>query len=312
MILCLGTTPVFQRTMVFDRLAVDEVNRAKQVFDYASGKSINAARVVHTLGQPVLATGFVGGARGESLRQDLDASGIAHDFVEVQPETRQCITVVDQSIGTATELVQESAAVGIVDWDQLESKLRQLLIKADTWIFSGTLAPGYSSFEFYARWLPLAQQHNAHAIIDASGEPLRCAMRHPNAVLKMNRQELARTIGEDLGDERKLLEKMIAYTPAQGSLIVTLGADGALASNGKSCWRIQSPKVQTVSAVGSGDAFAAGLAVALSQDQLLPEALKMAVACGAANAITKLAGHVDRNIVMQLAMKVQVEAVKHR
>src|SRR5258708_3397627 len=75
MILCLGTTPVYQRTMVFDRVTPDAVNRAREVHDYASGKSVNVARVVHTLGEPLLATGFVGGGRGEALLRDLDASG---------------------------------------------------------------------------------------------------------------------------------------------------------------------------------------------------------------------------------------------
>jgi tagatose 6-phosphate kinase len=67
-----------------------------------------------------------------------------------------------------------------------------------------------------------------------------------------------------------------------------------------------------VSAVGSADAFAGGLAVALSQNQSLPEALKLAVACGAANAMTKLAGYVDRDVVMELATRVEVKPANDR
>src|SRR6266511_1746626 len=108
MILCIGTTPVMQLTFVFPRLQLDHVNRATEVHDTASGKSINVARVIHTLGEESFATGFLGGDTGKFIRDDLAACGIANDFVSVTPTTRTCVTVIDQSTGQATELVEES------------------------------------------------------------------------------------------------------------------------------------------------------------------------------------------------------------
>ena len=46
MIVCLGTTPTMQRTMLFDRVEIDAVNRAVEVREYASGKSVNVAKVL--------------------------------------------------------------------------------------------------------------------------------------------------------------------------------------------------------------------------------------------------------------------------
>ena len=306
MILCLGTTPVYQRTMIFQRLALDQVNRAVEVHDYASGKSINAARVIRTLGADVIASGFVGGQRGEMLRRELDELGIRHDFVAVAPQTRQCITVIDQAAGTATELVQESDSVSESDWRQLDEKLRDLLPQAAVWVYSGTLPP-HAPPDFYARWLPLARQTGAAAIIDARDEPLRLAMQQPNPILKINRQELAATIGEDLSEDSRLLAALKKHVPADGQIIVTLGAAGAIACGEDTCWRISSPHVRAVSAVGSGDAFAAGLAVALSQRRTPEDALKLAVACGAANATTPFAGHIHTADVQELLAQVRVD-----
>ena len=101
MILCVGTTPVMQRTMTFARLQIDAVNRAADVRESASGKSINVARVAHTLGAEVVATGFLGGPRGAFIRSDLDSAGIAHDFVSVRPNTRMCVTMIDHGGATA-------------------------------------------------------------------------------------------------------------------------------------------------------------------------------------------------------------------
>ena len=76
MILCLGTTPAVQRVMVFRKLTLEAVNRAAATYDGAAGKSINVAKVLQTLGDEPLATGFLGGPRDGilsrlALRQKL-------------------------------------------------------------------------------------------------------------------------------------------------------------------------------------------------------------------------------------------------
>ncbi len=109
MIVTLGTTPALQRTMRFESLRVDSVNRAIAVHEHTAGKSNNAARVIHTMGTRCIATGFLGGRSGEFCRRELESAGIAHQFVEVQANTRTCITLIDQTQHTATELVEESA-----------------------------------------------------------------------------------------------------------------------------------------------------------------------------------------------------------
>lgn len=308
MIICLGTTPVYQRSMTFDRVKTDGVNRAKQVADYASGKSINVARVLRELGQEVIASGFVGGTRGEMLCADLDAVGIEHHFTVVGKETRQCITVIDREAGTATELVEESLPVMDAAWEKLDGRLRHLLPKSPLWIFSGTLPPGAPQ-DFYARWLPLARERDAMVVIDARGEPLKQAMKHGNAIYKLNRDEFAETLGVDLSDDGRLIEAIRKNTPAGGKLIVTLGKSGAIASDGITVWRVHSPTVKAVSAVGSGDAFAAGLGIGLSTNLPIDEALKLAAASGAANAMTSLAGHLSAVDVMTLRTQARAEVV---
>ena len=97
--------------------------------------------------------------------------------------------------------------------------------------------------------------------------------------------------------------------PAGGAAIVTLGSKGAIASDGRRVWRATTPAIKAISAVGSGDAFAAGLALGLSRGQTLAEAMKLASACGAANAMTALAGHLFPADVEALQGKVSVVEV---
>jgi len=65
-----------------------------------------------------------------------------------------------------------------------------------------------------------------------------------------------------------------------------------------------------VNAIGSGDAFAAGMVWRLLRGDNLAEACRWGSAAGAANALTLMAGEVDRAQVERLVRKTWVERVK--
>jgi tagatose 6-phosphate kinase len=314
MILCFGATPAAQRTMIFNRLQVDDVNRAISASDHAAGKSINVARVAHTLGGNVLACTVTGGARGQFLRDELHRENIACQSVNVACETRLCVTIVDQSAHTATELVEEAGPLTAAEWLSVEAMLRQELPRASTWVFSGTL-PQAAPADFYARFLSLAKQQHSTVIIDARGEPMLKCLEHEGFIAKMNRDELAGMTGTSLATDTELQSAMLRIRPRGGRLIVTLGAAGALVCEENHFLRIHSPAVKPVSAVGSGDAFAAGLAIALDRQSPQPPSdahfpWRLATACGAANALTNRSGHLDPLQVNRLCAEVKIEVIE--
>ena len=53
---------------------LESMSSLREVLETASGKSINVARTLHTLGHEVLASGFLGGQPGQFIRDDLDRS----------------------------------------------------------------------------------------------------------------------------------------------------------------------------------------------------------------------------------------------
>jgi len=62
------------------------------------------------------------------------------------------------------------------------------------------------------------------------------------------------------------------------SVVVTLGAEGALVLQGKERLRVPAPEVEVVDTTGAGDVFAAGLVHGLVEGKPMPEALRTAVA----------------------------------
>ena len=173
---------------------------------------------------------------------------------------------------------------------------------------SGTLTPGAPQ-NFYARCVARANDVNVRSILDATGEPLRRALSSRPFVAKPNRAELGKTLGVDTSTQHGLRDAMKRLV-AEGATwaVVTMGGDGAMASDGKDFWRVAAPKVRVVSPIGSGDAFAAGLAAGIAGGRTMPEACTLAVACGAANAMTPVAGHVRMEDVERLQSEIVVSS----
>lgn len=307
MIICLGTTPALSRSMMFDSLTIDEVNRATGVYDYAAGKSPNVARVLHTLGQPATVVGFIGGDYGLILRRDLDAAGVTHAFTDVQPNTRLCVTVIDRAARTATELIEEAGPVTLKDAERLLDHLSAQLIGASMLVLSGSLAVGVP-VDFYAQCVRLAHEKGVRTIVDAAGEPLLLAMNASPFLVKPNRMELAKSLGRPIATDADLREA-ITQLVADGStwVAVTMGKAGAIVGNGHAFWRITAPQIDVVSAIGSGDSFAAGLAAGIVSGQTVPESARLATACGVANALTERSGHVSLGEVNRLRAMIKLE-----
>jgi len=309
-ILCIGTTPALQRVMLFRQVAVDRVNRAVETLDGVAGKSINVAKVLHILGEEALAMGFIGGDRGQELKQTIEARGIKTDFVQVPERTRQCITVIDQLAGTQTELVEESKRVTAENYETLLKTIRNRAGACKAIVMSGTLTPAGPT-DFYLQCCRIARERGVLAIVDAQGAALMEALRAQPDLVKPNRAELAATAGRDLEEESQAVKAMRELIE-QGAkrAVITAGKCPALALEGQSLWRISSPQIQAVNPIGSGDAFTAGLVWRLLHGDDLGEACRWGAACGAANALNLMAGEVNRADVEKLASQVMVEKTK--
>lgn len=317
MIVCLGTTPSMARSMVFDRLVIDEVNRAIDVHESATGKSVNAARVLKLLGEDPIALGFLGGDTGAALRRDCDARGIRHSFVDVASPTRLCVTVIDRSTRHATELVQESNPVTPAEVEKLIRKLAEQLAKEagglaapSMLLLSGSLAPGVPA-DFYRSCTELANAAGWRTVIDAAGEPLSLALQARPFLVKPNRAELARTVNQPIENDQQLKDAIRQLTSAGIAwVVVTMGKEGAVASDGTQFWRLTAPPVEVFSAIGSGDSFAGGLVAGILRGQSVPEAARLAAACGAANALTPMPAIFDREDVDRLIEQVTLTELK--
>jgi tagatose 6-phosphate kinase len=293
--------------MAFRKLELDGVNRAVNTWDGAAGKSINVAKVLKALGQEPVATGFVGGSRGAELLGLLSAHGIAADFVTVAAPTRQCVSVLDESEHTVTELVEESRPVTPANYESLKAIVQHRLPGCQAVVMSGSLTAG-GPIDFYRQVTAQANAAKILSVVDAQGHPLSEALRAQPSLVKPNRLELAATVQRALGDESAVIEAM-REVRRRGAMrvVVTAGKSPILALDHENLWRVESPTVCAVNPIGSGDAFTAGLVWRLLQKETLGEACRWAAAAGAANALSAMPGDVDRHDIERFAGEVKVQ-----
>lgn len=291
-----------------DHFAVDRINHVHSARRMAGGKANNVARVLAALGQPVIATGFAGGANGQFIQEDLHDRGVATAFVPTPVENRVCTTVIDAAGKTLTEIRERGQSLTEQDGDRFIAQFARLLERADLVIISGSLPPGLPE-DFYGRLVSQAfQQTQVRCIVDASGSALRGVLPASPYLLKPNLDELQEWAGTPLPDERAVV-KAARRLIEEGPLVVavSLGARGLILVSPEGGWRVVPPAVTPLNTVGSGDSLVAGFAAGLMQGLPAEEILRLAVACGTANALTADVAHVDPADLDRLRPQVRVE-----
>lgn len=298
-LLTVTLNPALDRLSLVPDFTAGQVHRVAETHTFAGGKGINVARVYHTLGGNVTATGFLGGFVGQQIRQSLRQEGIRDAFVSLDTgETRVSTVIVDASTGEDTVLNEDGPRVSSDALDALLGRLRELLPYHQVVSFNGSLPPGVPS-EAYTEMIRLSRESGLKTILDSSGEALERGLTAQPFLVKPNTHELAflSAKGDGWGGSAQLLREQYGVEQA----IVTSGARGAVLAVAGGLWEASPPPVSLRSAVGSGDSFLAAFLWASEEKWESPDALKLGIAAGAANAAVYGSGFCSREQIFDLA-----------
>ena len=251
------------------------------------GKGVNVARTLKTLGQPVIATGFAGGATGTRIVEQLTEESILNDFVRIREESRTNTAVLDPTNGEQTEINERGPHVSPAEVELFQDKLLYLARGADIVVFAGSLPRGVEP-GVYAVLIRELRKLGVTTIIDADGEPMRLAVRAEPDVISPNVLEAEELVGHEFNDEEDraiAVRELVQLGPKEA--IMTL-PDGCVASileeHGSGpgvLHRVWIEEREPVAPVGSGDAFLAGVVAARYSGEPPAECLRFGVACGA-------------------------------
>lgn len=274
----------------------------------AGGKGINVARSLAALQQPNVLTGFAGGNNGRFIAANLMEDGLKADLVSIAEESRVTINIIDRRQHTQTRVDEAGPLVTPTEIRRLHDKWKRNLAGSAMGIIAGS-APRGVNLELYGELVEIARSMKRPVILDARDELLARAVEAQPTVITPNLGELQRLVGRQLTVPEGIIAAATDLVEdGIRVVLVTLGARGAIAvgrSNG--VWWARPPAIERVSSVGSGDTFVAGFTAASMERRPFEERLRLAVACGAANAETVGAGRIDPARVKELEGQVELE-----
>ena len=126
---------------------------------------------------------------------------------------------------------------------------------------------------------------------------------------KPNDRELCALLGAERTQNPEEIASLAKQLTAFDSLLVSMGAAGGVYVTKEGAVYSPGAKVEAVSTVGSGDACLAGAVYAMAHGYSIEETLRLAMACGAANAKREETGVASREEALALAMNIPVGVI---
>lgn len=324
MILTICLSPGLQRTVTIGALTLGEVNRLQSVVVDVAGKGVNACRVLQRLGLDAVCLGQ-GGDNGKEILALAGKEGLNLRLVPAPGMLRTCTSIIEMSVDggrRVTELVEPTAPVDEDCVAALDEAFAELLPEAEALIIAGSMAPGFPT-GYQTRLAERARALGKPVAIDLQNAALRDVVRAEPALVKINLAEFAAafldsafTGGEHSGvlaeavlppELRAEMADVSRQYPAT-AFVLTRGANSVFSVCGGELheYPIQPlPIGETLSTIGCGDTFLAGLVASLLASRnltgkpipatALAAAIDFASACARSSARTASPGVMEQS-----------------
>jgi 1-phosphofructokinase family hexose kinase len=316
MIITVTLNSAIDKTLSVPNFRLGRRHRTVEQTTMPGGKGVNVARVLKALGQPVIATGFTGGATGTRIVDQLTQLSVLSDFVRIREESRTNTAVIDPTTGEQTEINERGPKVSAQEVELFVDKLLYLAKGASMCVFAGSL-PRDVDTDIYAGLIRELRRLGVTSIVDTDGDPLRRAVRAEPDVISPNVLEAEELVGHEFTDDPE--EWAIATRE-----MCELGAREALMTMGDGCFarmrpedgetepalyrvRLASAALEPRATIGSGDAFLAGFVAARYSGRSAADCLAYGVACGAESTQHLGAGLIDAERVARLLAETEVQ-----
>ncbi len=313
-IVVVNPNPVFDRTILLDRLVPGSVMRTQHVEVTAGGKGVNVARVLRSLGVEATLVLPVGRADHVQYSRLLDQEGVRSVPFDVSGSVRIASIYREESGGRVTVVNDAGYPLPASEWYAFIDFVTCHVTADDLVLIMGSL-PADLPIDSAALLVEACHRRGAEVLLDTAPAWLAGAWKSAPEVVAPNVHEAMASLSESRAtvfddnamtqaEHRAMAIDLARHVQEQTSRValVTAGAAGVAVDDGESAAWIPAPHVSVVSAVGAGDSFVAGLAVRWHDDRISgrpitwTQAVRFGVACAAASCEVVRAGgaHADR------------------
>jgi 1-phosphofructokinase family hexose kinase len=207
----------------------------------------------------------------------FERKGIEDRCVRITGQTRIGVKISDMALHQTTDINFPGETPTQADVDSLFEILCDLAPKHEWFVLSGSIPAGVSAGIYGDMVRTLAGKK---VVLDTSGEGFRQAVVAGPWLIKPNVDELSEFVGKSLDTHVAIVEVARALMQQHniGSVIVSMGKEGAIFVEGEeTIWAVP-PRVEVKSTVGAGDAMVAGTVAGKIQGLSLAECARLATA----------------------------------
>ncbi len=307
-VLCLN--PAIDKLYVIDGFEAGEDYPGQRPQVRIGGKGVNVARVLSQLGSSVHLYALLGEESERSFRREMETR-CACTFIPVPGACRTTVNVIDRKSGRETVITESGPQVSDGHVQALMDALEENVCAGDIVCCSGSIIAGAPE-SIYAQISRLAEKKNARCTLDCNAKALPASLEDARYALgKPNERELCALLGEERTTQPQriaaLARRMI---PPYDAVVVSMGAQGGLWVDKERALLARIPQLEVKSTVGSGDAAFAGALHAMARGMRADEALRLSMACGAANAVLGEVGSVRMEDVRDIQRQIAVTTVE--
>src|SRR3954471_23291394 len=200
MIITVTLNTAIDKTLSVPNFRLGRRHRTVEQTTMPGGKGVNVARVLKSLGQPVIATGLTGGATGTRIVEQLTEMSVLSDFVRTREESRTNTALIDPTTGVQTEINERGPHVSEQEIELFADKLLYLAKGASLCVFAGSLPRGVD-VDIYNRLIREVRRLGVVTIVDTDGDPLRRAVRAEPEVISPNVLEAEELVGHEFNED---------------------------------------------------------------------------------------------------------------
>ena len=313
MIITVTLNAAIDKTLAVPNFQPGRRHRTVEQTTMPGGKGVNIARVLKTLGQPVIATGLAGGPTGTRIVEQLTEMSVLSDFVRTREESRTNTALIDPTTGQQTEINERGPHVTEQEIELFADKLLYLAKGASLCVFAGSLPRGVD-VGIYGRLIREVRRLGVSCVVDTDGDPLHRAVRAEPDVISPNVLEAEELVGHEFNEDADhlfALREMVELGAREAIMTMPDGCVAQVApvegSPHPRHYRVSVPFSEGTATIGSGDAFLAGYVSARYSGRPAPDCLAFGVACGSESTQHLGAGIVDAARIEKLLDKVEVE-----
>jgi 1-phosphofructokinase len=273
---------------------------------HAAGQGVWVARMAAELGAEPVLCGFIGGETGMVLRPLLERLSVELRLVEAAAASGCYLH--DRRSGNRVPIAQSAALPpSRHEVDELFSSTVASALDSRVLAVCGPFPGEALPLEIYGSLVADVRANGTPVVVDLSPPRLDSALEGGPDLVKINDWELARYIEGPVDTaERMRAAAQRLLGAGAGATIVTRAEEPAMVLRGDEAWELVPPNFERGSREGCGDSMMGALAACLAAGLEWEETLRTGAAAGAANFLRHGLGSGSREVVEDLARKVEL------